>query len=85
MKLRKECPHGKYDEHPWDDWGEVAVFTCPGGVFLPDDTLIKALYEAANHEWLTSMRADSWEALPPDVQSRWSRAIRNALSVREAE
>ena len=40
MRLRKECEHGRWEEHEdEDDWqGE----SCPGGEFLPEGALVPA-------------------------------------------
>lgn len=35
MRLRKECPHGRYEEH-WFDGGAPEAHFCSGGEFVND-------------------------------------------------
>lgn len=65
MRLRRSCQHDRYDEHPWDDFGEVAVFTCPGGEFLPEDALVIEKVEGEWPDWALG-RLRLW-TLNPDV------------------
>ena len=61
MKLRKPCEHvsiehpeGRYEGH-WIDEYATPVVWCPGGVFLPDDTLIIERPEGfTDSEWIST-------------------------------
>ena len=39
MRLRKPCEHGAYDQH-FIGWFDDGLPPCPGGEFLPEDTLV---------------------------------------------
>ena len=94
MKLRKPCEaHGRYDEHYYDG-GTPELWLCPGGVFLPDDTLVIEKVDGEWPEWATEI------TIPPDPVNHPMRRktdlkpphivfdghkILDALSVRETE
>lgn len=41
MRLRKPCEHGNYDAHAERGWPVLGnAQACPGGEFLPKDTLV---------------------------------------------
>lgn len=59
VRLRKECEHGRYDEHSYYtlpiNFGRNSRL-CPGGEFLPEGALVIEKEEAAKYRrwWCTS-------------------------------